>query len=250
MRLASAHDPTLTAVPKLLLEIRPKGPGTRTVPMLDYIINELSATGFDEIAFVTSRSDKYGDAVADHLIRRPNKSPNLTIIREQHPSGTGWAVWRALQVLYVTDVIVVPGDIIFPFSVLPSVRTHHLNQRLSITWVVTTETSPESQNYRRLLVNEGELHVVQALESSSSQTSLPMRAGTTAATSTGVVVVSRERVLAFLDAFLTAHGRPARFEFYAEFMPWIIDSGLPVGYFDIKTEIYDLGTPERIAKFR
>jgi NDP-sugar pyrophosphorylase family protein len=249
-RLSDSGDLSLAAAPKLLLEIFPDGPDSRPIPMIDYVLRELYANGFANIAVVTAPSSRYGDAVSGHVMALPNNASLPTVIRERARRGTGWATRVALSFLYASDLIVLPGDIVFPFGVLQQALFEHCAACRTLTWLVTTKATPTAQNFGRIVIDTNIRKVVCALEGPTVANAPNAQAGTVAATSAGVIIMSRNRVIDLLDRYIMTHGQPQEFELYSEFMPWVIETEVPVGYFDVDHEVHDLGAPERIAIFR
>jgi NDP-sugar pyrophosphorylase family protein len=249
-RLATSGDPAITSMPKLLVEILPDGPGGEPIAMLDHVIRELSRSGFGRVAVVTAPSQRYGDAISLHLMRL-NLPIAPTIIRESEQRGTGRAACTALDHLYSSEIIILPGDIIFPFHCLNLAMRAHLAARCALTWIVTTYSDPGMQNFGRIILDVDNGCIAMALEGDPiSDRRKRQREVDIVGTSAGVIVMSSQPSRELLKQYITAHPQAYRFELYSDFIPWVIGEGIKVGYFDIACQVHDLGTPDRLEMFR
>jgi NDP-sugar pyrophosphorylase family protein len=248
-RLRLSTDLDVRSKPKLLVEICPDG---KPIPMLDHVVNSVSASGMDRIAIVTAPSDDFGDAIERHVMSRADLRVRPTIIRERERRGTGMATCGALRCVYSDTVVVLPGDILFPFQALPPALLSHEKSGHSITWTITTHQDPQSQNFGRIICDAVRHRVLQALEGSPDPFPAGHGAGENVVmgTSAGPVIFSREPSLKLFSEYLARHSDDRGFDLYQEFLPWVISGKAPVGYYDVGEAVNDLGTPERLDRYR
>ena len=246
-RLLNAAAPEVRSKPKLLVEICPKD-GT-PVPMLDYVVSGLAASGINGIAVVTAPSEQFGDAIERHIASSADQRLRPSIIRETERRGTGMAACRALRCVYSNTAFVLPGDILFPFHCLPEALLAHEESGYPVTWTVTTHQDEAAQNFGRIACNVISHRVTQSFEGSSAGNFAKFRDHEIACTSAGVIIFSREQSIELFSEYLADRPSDHSFDLYREFLPWIIARETPVGYYDVHDPVYDLGSPERLYRF-
>jgi NDP-sugar pyrophosphorylase family protein len=245
-RLRHSPDAHVRSQPKLLVEICPQGV---PVTMLDHVVSGLAAIGIGGIAVVTAPDADFGDAIDRYVMSRADWKPRPAIIRERERRGTGMAVCAALRCVYSATVVVLPGDILFPFHALPPALLAHEGSGYPVTWTITTHQDPAAQNFGRIICDATRCRVSRALEGPAVP--VPPEGGENdiRGTSAGAVIFSREPTLELFCAYLAEHPRMRRFDLYRDFLPWVIGGTADVGYYDVRERVDDLGTPERLARF-
>jgi NDP-sugar pyrophosphorylase family protein len=245
-RLRSSPDASVRSRPKLLVEICPDGV---PVTMLDHVVSSLAASGIGGIALVTAPDGDFGDAIDRYVMSRPGWKPRPAIIRERERRGTGMAVCAALRCVYSATVIVLPGDILFPFHALPAALLAHESSGHPVTWTITTHADPAAQNFGRIICDATRRRVTRAVEDPA--TAVPRQGGENEirGTSAGAVILSREAALELFSQYLARHPRTHSFDLYRDFLPWVIGGAAAVGYYDVRERVDDLGTPERLERF-
>ena len=245
-------DPSLT---KILLPVDDDIYGR--APMVVQALERVSKLSPERVVLLTS-SDPLADGDGVEAYAQDwNDSAHdisLTFVREERPLGTAGAVRNGLEeidLLEDSTALIVPSDVILPWQAFPHIVLQHREAESDTTWALTSNPGPQAQNTGRIIVDDESGRVLRSLENEpkedpASHIELGKRQGMT---SIGVVVVNS---LAFIETYDTQFGdmhgaRPV--DIYREYIPAMIDNGIPVQSFDVGVPAQDLGTAERLLRF-
>jgi len=114
-----------------------------------------------------------------------------------------------------------------------------------IMWVVTSNPGVNAQNTNRIVVNdeyvlrdeEGKTRDVCFYETESLMTS------------TGVIIASKMYFLEKYRDFNEGNRNRSSTDLYRDFIPWLLQGGEKISFFDVRVPTPDLGTPERLKQF-
>lgn len=241
-RLKTSDEDQLKKLPKPLVPIdTPRG----SIRMIDNAILGLTESGFAQLTLLIGRdSETQGSEIEDYVVStHGNLNPSFS--REDAPLGTAGAVYEAFIFSRRDHAIITPIDTLFPFDSLgPAIEVFSKNNA-GIMWVVTSNPGENAQNSGRVIVNSE--YITQDDEGKKDTT--PIREGELATTSTGVIIVSKIFYLEKYKDFIKENGISGAVDLYRNFIPWLLQKGEKISFFDVRVPTPDLGTPDRLRQF-
>lgn len=238
-------------VPKSLIRIRYKG---KVAPMMFFAMDSILAKGYRNFVALVGADPETGGVQIEKALEQRYHSlissgrMSLTFFVENTPLGTAGAVNQASRRLKGT-LVITPLDTIFPFGKLPKMVRAHRRKFRGITWVVTSVSGKKAQNAGRILVESKSETIAYALEGTTVDPRSLLSRGITGKTSAGVVLAEASYFSKWFQVFLGGSPSAHPVDLYRQLIPWLVTQGEPVGTFDVKTPVVDLGTPERIMRY-
>lgn len=215
--------------------------GAVKIQMIDWGLYTLPIN-IHNITLITDSEEKikqyyeHLDDLVDPDIRR------IELFEENSPEGTAGAVSSfVISESPNEDVLIIsPADTMFPFSKMNEIVDDFEKGGANICWCVTSNPGENAQNTGKVIV-DGE-QIIGSLES------IPGSVGVDGGlTSVGVVIVNKEYYRNKYQLYLNQNPKKEKVDMYRDFIPWLIDQGEKVNYFDIRQPATDLGTRERYA---
>jgi len=246
-RLKESTDPELLSKPKPLISINTN---RGELPMIDYVILNLTDAGFTNLTFLTSDDvDACGDDIEQHVLSMYDGRFNISFSREKFPLGTAGAAYLAMQDSNIETAIITPADTLFPFSLLPRALQIHKESQSKLTWMVTTNPGEGAQNSGRVLVDEATGIIKHSLEGVQVDPKAFCREGLIPTTSVGLVISDRDYYIARYQEYVNIFQQNGPTDLYRNLIPWLVSIGYQISTFDIMQPAPDLGTPDRLLRF-
>jgi NDP-sugar pyrophosphorylase family protein len=229
-------------VPKPLREISLEG---YTFPMMDLLPYTLPSN-FKKITVITSSDpDAKAEQIEQHITCKLNIDPkgNIDIYREKVSEGTAGALFSFVDETNPKEdmLVLTPSDTVFPFGKMNEIVNKFDPNGPKICWVLTSNPEEGAQNKGKIIVN-GDL-VTKSLESQPD--SQQQKGGMT---SVGVIIFKKDYFRERYKTYREEHLDQTKVDMYRDFIPWLLQKGEKVGFFDIKQPASDLGTRERLSK--
>lgn len=241
-RLKASDEDQLQKLPKPLIPIdTPRG----NIRMIDNAILGLTESGFAQLTLLIGRDpETQGSEIEDYIISTHNNL-NPLFSREDIPLGTAGAAFEAFLFSRRDKAVITPVDTLFPFSSLSVAIQKFAENDTGIMWVVTSNPGENAQNSGRVIVNNG--YVIRDEEGKLDKT--PICEGELATTSTGVIITSKIFYLERYKDFVSENGNNKTIDLYRDFIPWLLQKGEKISFFDVRVPTPDLGTPDRLKQF-
>jgi len=241
-RLKASEEDQLQRLPKPLVPIdTPRG----NIRMIDNAILGLTESGFTQLTLLIGRDSKtQGSEIKDYVVSTYG-GLNPSFSRENTPLGTAGAAYEAFLFSRRDNAIIIPIDTLFPFDMLCLAIQAFSENNTGIMWVVTSNPGVNAQNTNRIVVNdeyvlrdeEGKTRDVCFYETESLMTS------------TGVIIASKMYFLEKYRDFNEGNRNRSSTDLYRDFIPWLLQGGEKISFFDVRVPTPDLGTPERLKQF-
>lgn len=216
--------------------------------MIGVALAQLSALGYRDVHLLTGGHPEATGDLIEAYAASDFVSLDLTVNREDSPLGTAGAIYNALPHIPAHSLVAIPGDTIFPFGVLDRALTEHCARGSRLTWLVTTRPGPNAQNAGAVVVDPATRRVILSREGGSVDAHR-MMPGFQNVTSTGMVIFERSFFARQFERFASGLERSA-VDLYRDLLPWVIQEGHEVLFFDIRAPSPDLGTHDRLMAFR
>lgn len=241
-RLKNSDHEEFKKTPKPLVKINTSRGNLR---MIDNAILGITEAGFTNLTLLTgSGIDTHGSEIEEYSESR-YKNLNLGYSRENTPLGTAGATYEAFLFSRKDNAIITPIDTLFPFNKLPLIVSSFHENDTGLTLVVTSTAGENAQNIGRIKINKS--YITRTLEgdtlsSESKENEIPV-------TSTGVVIASKIYFIEMYRSFITQTNMEGAVDLYRNLIPWLLQKGEKVGYYDVCEPTPDLGTPDRLFQF-
>lgn len=241
-RLKVSNNSQLQSLPKPLVQINTARGNIR---MIDNAILNLTACGFTQLTFLTGKDpDTQGHEIENYVVSTYGRL-NPLFSQEDTPLGTAGATHEAFLFSRKNNAIVTPVDTLFPFYSLHNAFQKFIKDNAGIMWIVTSNPGINAQNTGRVIVDnkyvlrddEGKIEKTKVFETEKAMTS------------SGVIIASRTYFLERYRDFNKEKVSQKTSDLYRDFIPWLLQRGEKISYFDVRVPTPDLGTPDRLKQF-
>lgn len=241
-RLKVSQDGLLKQLPKPLVSIdTPRG----RIPMIDNVILGLADVGFIQPTLLVGRDPETQGLEIENYVVSTHGGLKPRFSREDAPLGTAGATYEAFLFSRRDNAIIIPVDTLFPFDKLSTAIQRFATNDTGIMWIVTSNPGENAQNIGRIIVKGG--RVLQSTEGKTEDVNISI--DEVAMTSAGVIIASKIYFLEKYRDFVKGCGNEGTVDLYRDFMPWLLQRGEKVSFFDVCVPTPDLGTPDRLKQF-
>jgi len=232
-------------LPKPLVPIQIDG---YDVPMIENAIRGASLGVRSNLVVLTSLDPDSQSDMVEEYIQRTHPCGRISFSVEDQPLGTAGAANKALIPRRSNIGIISPTDTLFPFHSLGEIVAEHRRKKSKVTWVVTSRPGDGAQNIGKILTDDNG-RVIYDFEAANAEDPKENTNKLIKMTSVGVVVTDRDYFVEQFGRYFN-HGGPKVVDLYRQYIPKLLNIGETIDTFDIRQPAQDLGTVDRLNRYR
>ena len=241
------RDLTRGLIPKHLIEL------AEGIAILDIVYQCLRKRGFRRFIFCVG---EHGDQIIERFSSSatdldPDK-PCCSFSVERTPLGGDGAIFQAINTFEVSNpTLALPGDMFLPWDSLENMLRFHLDREADITLALTSVVTEWTTDVGKIWINKRTQRFEKCFSREEETPLSPDHA--VPLTSAGAFVIDPARYKEIYQAFVASGDLPSgdRVDLRDNLLPWLSqESEFAIYGYDLKGEILDLGTPERIVYAR